>query len=105
MLQRTGTDRRGASTTRSTSTGVCPAARTQLLQLEGLTLPTPDVPGLGREMQTITMDGAGYRLKVQALYDGDAADLTLESNVDTPLARWIDSALDTLSACWRDAGS
>ncbi len=84
------------------STRTCPAARAQLEALERLELPVPDVPGLGNDLQVITMDGAGYRLRANALYGQHGADIAVGSNIGTPLARWIDATLAALAPCWRD---
>ena len=82
------------------STRTCPAARAQLGALEALTLPAPDVPGLGNDLQVITLDGAGYRLRAMGLYGQHGADITVGSNIGTPLARWIDGTLAALAPCW-----
>nr|WP_314444053.1 hypothetical protein [uncultured Sphingomonas sp.] len=57
--------------------------------------------GFGREVEFVTLDGAGYTLKSTGVYDGANSNLEVESNVNTPLAKWIDTALATLQPCWR----
>ncbi len=92
----------GADSVAFASTRSCPRARAQLEALERLALPSPDVPGLGSELQIMTLDGVRYRLQTRALYGQSGAGLTVESNLDTPLARWINEALEALAPCWRD---
>jgi len=103
-LRRTATDRSGAETVTYTDTRACPAALQELQAVESLELPRPDLRGFGKELQVITLDGAGYSLTTAALYGGDAGEIKVQSNVGTPLARWIDKALKALEPCWH-AGS
>ena len=103
-LRRTATDRSGAESVTYTDTRACPAALQVLQAVENLELPRPDLPGFGKELEVITLDGAGYSLTTAALYGGDAGEIKVQSNVGTPLARWIDGALNALEPCWRARG-
>jgi hypothetical protein len=69
--------------------------------MEQLPMPVPDLPWFGNEPQEMTLDGAGYRLSTRALYSGKMSEVVVQSNVDTPLARWIDQTLAALAPCWR----
>lgn len=100
-LRRTEKARDGSEKATYTNTSACPAILPVLQAVEALELPKPDLLGFGREVEFITMDGAGYMLTSSGLYGGAVSDLTIESNVDTPLAKWIDTALVTLQPCWR----
>jgi hypothetical protein len=102
-LRRTVTDRRGASPATYTDTSACPAVLPILQAVESLELPRPNLHGFGDELEVITMDGAEYTLTTSAPYGGNDSDLTVRSNVGTPLARWIDAALTALEPCWRTA--
>jgi hypothetical protein len=101
LFQRSAGRRDAAPVTTYATSRACPAALRQLIALESLELPRPNVPGLGDELQTITMDGVTYRLEGLGLYGPASANFTLESNVGTPLARWIEGTLATLAPCWR----
>ena len=85
-----------------TSTEVCPAALPVLRRLERLAMPHPDVPGYRRGANVIIMDGARYRLNGIARHaDGQPGDYSIESNVGSPLAQWIDKLFSVLEKCWR----
>ncbi len=99
-LRRTSTDARGGSRSMTTSTGKCKGVLAQLQALEALRVPQVDLPAFGKEAEFITLDGAGYTLTTPALYDGAMSKLVVQSNVNTPLARWIDKTLTVLAACW-----
>jgi len=48
----------------------------------------------------VTADGVEYSITVPAAYsDASADDMTLKSNVNTPLAGWIEATLMTLEGC------
>ena len=103
LVHRTVRDRGGSAAVSWASTRDCPTARDRLQDMEDLALPTPNVPGVGRELETITMDGIVYRLETLGLYGGASANIVLISNVGTPLARWIDATFAALAPCWRDS--
>lgn len=85
------------------SSGSCPGTHSKLVELEELTMPMPDVPNVGREVELITLDGAQFRLSIDGLYGQLGAWIALESNHGTPLANWIDAMLGVLEPCWRPA--
>ena len=83
----------------------CPGSAAALAAAEKLPMPIPDVPGFGAESTTIIMDGANYRLEAYGVHrDGQSGRLSIESNVGSPLALWMDEMFETLEPCWRPAG-
>ena len=84
------------------STASCPAALPVLQQLETLKMPQPDVPGYGRDANIIITDGSRYQLSRTALHaDAQAGDYSIESSVQSPLARWADKLMSVLEKCWK----
>ena len=65
-------------------------------------LPAPQLrpPLADDEDLIITADGVGYSLSMPAAYSSaSSGDMMLTSNVGTPLAAWIDAALEQLATC------
>ncbi len=100
LLHRTLANAGGVASVTWTSTNNCRGALPQLQALEKLELPQVDLPGFGKDLEVLVLDGADYRLRSPALYSGDRSDLIVRSNVDTPLARWVDQTLAVLAPCW-----
>jgi hypothetical protein len=100
-LRQVSTDRLRRVTVAWATTKACPAVLPYLEAMEQLPMPVPDLPWFGNEPQEMTLDGAGYRLSTRALYSGKMSEVVVQSNVDTPLARWIDQTLAALAPCWR----
>lgn len=91
--------RQKAQTTQ-TDTKSCPRMLAALRALRDLPMPRPSMPPLPGDEVIITADGTAYSLTISATYPGaSAGDLTVGSNVDTPLAAWVDDALATLDSC------
>jgi hypothetical protein len=91
----------GAITYSYTSTAACPAALHPLERLEQLPMPQPDVINFGRELGIVVTDGAQYELSGRAIHaDSQVGEYSIESNVGTPLAHWVDSMLVALRPCW-----
>jgi hypothetical protein len=64
-------------------------------------MPRVSVLGLENDEIIITGDGVRYRLVASAEYPGKSAyDFEIQSNSDTPLARWVDNSLRSLEPCW-----
>ena len=89
----------------------CPAALEHIRELPHLVMPAPHVPPLdGEEQLVVVTDGARYVLEGRGSFpfrrsdasphDRTHADYRIESNVGTPLARWVDSMLAALQPCW-----
>ncbi len=80
----------------------CSAALVPVRRLRRLRMPHPDVPDLsGNEYGIVVTDGARYVLEGHAMHPGNyLGDYRIESNVGTPLARWIDTMLAALEPCW-----
>lgn len=93
--------RRGSSDrTSETDSQSCPVILTLLRSLRDLPLPRPSVPLLDTDTIIVTADGVDYRLIVPASYDnGMGGQVTLQSNVGTPLADWVEQANDELDKC------
>jgi len=88
-----------------TDTARCPAARSILVEAETLPSPTVDIPGVKRPGESddisVVADGVGYSIESWATYGKQAANhLRFTSNVNTPLAAWIEESLGKLEPCW-----
>ena len=82
----------------------CPGLYDGLVAMEALEPPRPNVPGQGLERPPPTPDGMIYVLWSSStrLGSGEAAyDLTMSTNMDTPLALWFDGLLSALKPCWK----
>lgn len=89
-----------------TSTRDCPAARAVLESLEQLAMPAPDVPGTGRAVGVIVLDGVGYSLEARAIHaDSQSGQVRLTGNVGSPLARWAQAMEAALAPCWQPQGA
>jgi hypothetical protein len=76
-------------------TRTCPAARRLLASMRDI--PVPKFAPVGSSKgPPVILDGVGYSLRTYS----DQGMLTDGTNVGTPLAVWIDSALKTLRPCW-----
>ena len=65
----------------------CPTMLASVRSLRDLPMPRPNVPLLNDEPINVTADGTGYSLTIPVAYPGAIPhDLTLTSNVGTPLA-------------------
>jgi hypothetical protein len=85
----------------STDTLACPAAHAVFRTLGEMEMPSlsprPDDPIV------VTADGTSYRMTAPAYWPhGFGGTVTLESNVDTGLARWVAAMLGALEPCWHD---
>jgi len=80
----------------------CPAVRKVVASLRTLAPPRPAPPGFD-EPAAILLDGVGYELSVPALDPYGQSRVTWRSNVDTPLAAWVDRSLAALAPCWSPA--
>ena len=87
----------------ATSAG-CGGSGDALARLETLAAPAVDVPGIGREVETVVMDGARYRLEGRAIHGGHGGTLVLTAESGSPLGDWVDSMLELLEPCWGTAG-
>jgi hypothetical protein len=84
-----------------TDTRRCPAARLVLHAATRLEMPGIFVLGLKSDEVIVTADGIGYELQAGLAYSNrPAGKIRFNSNVDTPLAHWVDESLRTLEPCW-----
>ena len=93
--------RDNAETRSAANSRTCAAVLPVLHRMETLAMPTPDVPGYGTDLNTLTLDGVAYRLETLATYGDRGGKLELSSNVGTPLAAWSDAMFGALESCWR----
>jgi len=78
----------------------CPAIRGILESMEKIPGPRLVAPFLDQDGLMITTDGVGYELTAPSQYrDAGEADMTIRSNVGTPLANWVDESLKALAPC------
>jgi len=76
-------------------TRTCVIARPLIASMRDI--PVPKFAPIGSsEGPPIVLDGVGYSLRTYS----DQGTLTAETNVDTPLASWIEGALEALGSCW-----
>lgn len=101
LFTHTAFARDNAETRSAANTRTCPAVLPILQRMEALAMPTPNVPGYGPDLNTLTLDGVSYRLETLATYSDRGGKVELSSNVDTPLAAWSDAMLGALEGCWR----
>ena len=77
----------------------CATVRPVLAAMRNLPAPRPAPYGFDQRGD-ITLDGVGYMLRTPARFGPHTADLTIRSNVNTPLAQWIETSLTALAPCW-----
>ena len=103
-FERTGT-REGAPPAYAWTTSAdCPGADAVLARHRSIELPRLDNPRTDG-MLIATFDGARYTLETGAFYGAEGRDgrISLQSNVGTSLARWVDEMLAALQGCWSAA--
>lgn len=79
----------------------CPRILPALRSLSDLPMPRPKLPFPSDDSIIVTSDGTGYSLTVPVAYPGEfvTQDVTLRSNIGTPLAAWVDDALAIVDSC------
>jgi len=89
-----------------TETRNCPAARWVVEEAAKLEPPNLLIPGV-REKSVgdaivVTADGVGYTVIADMSHYGERKtdELRFGTNVNTPLAAWVDESLRRLEACW-----
>lgn len=78
----------------------CPTVRSVIASMHDIAMPLPAPYGVPGESTEIIVDGAGYFLTAPSSYI--MGKMTLTSNVGSPLAKWIDTALEQLAPCWTE---
>lgn len=86
----------------STTSIKCPAVRSVIISMRGLTMPRPAPYGVEGDSGEIVLDGTTYTLSAPT--DFTAGKMTISSNEDSPLATWVNNAFKTLEPCWAKAG-
>ncbi len=61
-------------------------------------MPRPAPYGVEAEAPTIILDGAFYELKAPSTFSN--GQMTISSNVGSPLAKWVNGAFAGLATCW-----
>ena len=78
----------------------CPAVLAVLQSMRELPAPPPAPPLLDSTDILVTADGTLYELHAPAAYSGRTpGEITLSSNVGTPLANWVERSLAALQPC------
>ena len=89
---------------RWTDTARCPAARDAVVASTQIAAPRVHVPGIPVRPDgsfVMSLDGIEYSMRAQAHYDSySGSELYFTSNVDTPLANWVEGSLAILEECW-----
>jgi hypothetical protein len=89
--------RTSVSTTDSRS---CSAAGPLVVSMRSLTMPRPAPYGTEDDRNiAIVMDGVGYSLRAPSNFTQGT--ITITSNVQSPLATWVDKAFTDLAPCWK----
>ncbi|WP_271079373.1 hypothetical protein [Aurantiacibacter sp. MUD61] len=94
------------STIQWTDTQRCPAARDAVVASTQIAPPRVLVPGIPVRPDgsvILSLDGVQYSLRTSAHYDSYGGnELYFTSNIDTPLANWVEGSLAILEECWSD---
>ena len=78
----------------------CPAVLAVLRSMRDLPAPRPAPPLLDNADILVTADGTLYELHAPAAYSGKTpGEISLSSNVGTPLADWVERSLAALQPC------
>jgi hypothetical protein len=77
----------------------CPAIREIVASMPNIPLPRPAPYGLNNVDRGTIFDGNSYKLQVPTNYPN--SQMTIVSNVGSPLAAWVDGALKKLEPCWK----
>ena len=91
----------GVQTVRFTDTASCPAANEVLARIEAFEIPSATAPHNWQNI-VITMDGARYHMKAPLRFGDRTGSVSLESNVQTPLAEFVNANLKALENCWSE---
>jgi hypothetical protein len=81
----------------STDSVRCPAVLAMLQSMHDLPAPRPAPPVQGGGDIVVTADGTDYELHAPIASPG--MEVTLSSNVGTPLAAWVEQSLAALGPC------
>jgi hypothetical protein len=76
----------------------CEATKPMLVELSQMQTPTISPPGVAQPT-SLMLDGIQYRLRAPSSFGGQ---IEISSNVETPLANWVEASLVKLTGCWTD---
>jgi hypothetical protein len=89
----------GVITVRYADTRSCAAADGVITQMEALAIPSGRAPH-NSKVNVFTLDGALYTLRMPVDLGDRSGQVSLSSNVETPLADFVDESLAALKGCW-----
>ena len=81
----------------------CPAVQSVIVSMRNIQMPSPAPHGRWSDSMPITLDGTLYSLTAPS--SDNMGELTISSNVGSPLASWIDASFKHLESCWTTAVS
>lgn len=73
----------------------CAAVRPAIARMRDLPVPKFAPPGFS-EGPPLVLDGVAYSLRTYS----DEGELTAVTNVETPLAQWVEESFKALNSCW-----
>ncbi len=83
----------------------CPAVKSALEAMEALPAVRPEAPGLGVEtLKPPPLDGIAHTFWNQGARTGPteaAVEVTIQGNMDSPVAVWWAGAVERLKGCWK----
>jgi hypothetical protein len=80
----------------------CPEVRSVISSMRDIEMPSPAPYGVGQP-RSMTLDSTQYELTAPSSFN--MGEVTLSSNVGSPLASWIDAGFAQLASCWKAAAS
>lgn len=89
----------GTEQVRYTDTRACAAASSVIAAMEELQVPSGRAPH-NSQVRFLTLDGAHYTLRMPVDLGEGRGEVSLSSNIDTPLAAFVDESLVRLEKCW-----
>jgi hypothetical protein len=98
-LRLTRKNLKGARQVRYADSGNCPAIQNVIKSMKSLKMPAPAPYGWwDGPLRLRVQDGIGYSLSAPS--SDSNGQMTISSNMGSPLAAWVDSALKKLEPCW-----
>jgi hypothetical protein len=92
---------KGAYEIKWADSSTCPAVRSVIDSMRNIKMPSPAPYGITDGDIIVTADGAEYKLTAPS--SDVSGELTIRSNVGSPLAAWIDNSFKQLASCWTTA--
>ena len=93
----------GVEQVRWADSATCTAVRQVLEDMREIETPQLNPPGVVPNQRiSITVDGVGYLLRAPATFGDRTGNLTMSSNIGTPLADWVEASVKRLENCWTE---